>query len=311
MKIEDTVLAKKELLGNAAELHVSIDHENALSLADPITQIAKRIEGFFKGDPDIMCRFLVDNSQSIGPKIDPDTGEQMEKLMDVGGEPTYVLLENDHLAEFRVFCRDYEKAEALSNVIRHRHNFTEIFEGTDQRFHLRNHVLIVHVLTLDAIVPTQTGGGGTNPDTVEDDQKTGIEELYGLEPIDWNDPENSGCVDRLSPLATEESTTPKGWPEEWEQLAWEDDPSHAGAWKWKWLKKALKGNKNIKNMSFEFNDGMNTWRFIECGYLPVVFREDNLTSVYGFNSILPADLLPLIFPVKGGFQVGTYARKES
>ena len=63
-------------------------------------------------------------------------------------------------------------------------------------------------------------------------------------------------------------------------------------------------------MSFEFDDGMNTWRFIECSRLPVVFQEDNLSSARGFNSILPADLFPLVFPVFGKFNIATYARKS-
>ena len=38
-------------------------------------------------------------------------------------------------------------------------------------------------------------------------------------------------------------------------------------------------------------------------YLPVTFQEDNLTSIAGYNSVLPADLLPLVFSIFGSYQL--------
>ena len=305
MKFEDTVIAKKDKLGLTAI--ESID-KKGLTLCDPITQICKRIEAFFKSDSDITCRFIVNNHKELGPKIDPDTGEQITKQIIVEGETIEALVEQDHYCEFRIFCSDYEKAQCLSNVIRHRHKFEEIYQGTEEgEYHVREHYLIVHVCTIDAIDPDGEYGG-SNPWITDDDTNSGVTEIFGLEPIDWNDIE-TGCNDRLSPLDTSESDIPKGFPDEYEQEQWEINPNSC-AWKWKWLKKALEGNKNIINTSHEFYDGMNTWRFIECNYLPVVFNEDNLTSITGYNSILPADLLPLIFAVFGKFQIGTYARRN-
>lgn len=307
MKFEESVLAK-----NNSETYPSLDsrQEGALCLYDPITQLCKRIEAFFKKDSDIQCSFAVNNSHGLGPKIDPDTGEQMTRLMDIDGEPTEVLLEEDHISEFRIFCKDYEKAENLSNVVRHRHVFPEVFLGvSDERFHLREHYLIVRVYVLNAVDPLGPGAG-SDPWSADDNTDSGLQEIFGLEPVDWNDVEG-GCNPRLAPSDTSESDIPKGFPEEWEQQQWEAvSGSPACAWKWRWLKGALKGNKNVLDTSLEFNDGMNVWRFIECNFLPVVFQEDNLLSARGFNSILPADLFNMVFAVFNKFQVATYARKE-
>ena len=315
MKFEESILFKKEQLGNP-KTYASIDNkqEGALCLYDPLTQLCKRIEAFFRKDPDIHCKFVVNNNVPLGPKIDPDTGEQMTKMMEIEGEMVEVYLEEDHICEFRVYCDDLEKAQCLSNIIRHRHVFPETFQGAyeDDHIHLRNHYLMVRVFTVDAVDPAGPGGG-SNPWITDDNTDSGVQEIFGLEPISWNETEGYGCYERLAPSDTSESDIPKGFPEEYEQRQWEQGipgPA-AAAWKWKWIKGALKGNKNIADMSFEFNDGMNTWRFIECGYLPVVFQEDNLTSARGFNSILPADLLPTVCSIFGGFQISTYARRES
>ena len=285
-------------------------NENYLTLCDPITQICKRIEAFFKGDRDITCRYMVNNQKSLGPKIDPDTGEQMTRQMIIDGEERTVLLEEDHLSEFRIFVADVEKAQCLSNVIRHQHVFNEIYEGAydDSELHLRAHYLLVHVFTLNAVDPDGPQGG-TNPWITDDDTSSGLTEVFGLEPINWDDI-TDGCEERLAPSDTSTSDIPKGAPDEYEQQQWENTINTCN-WKWKWLKTALNGNKNIMSTSHEFNDGMNIWRFIECNYLPVVFMEDNLSTLTGMTSVLPEDLIPLVFAVFGKFQIGTYARKAS
>lgn len=312
MKFEESVLAKK---ANSPEVYASIDGiEGALCLYDPITQLCKRIEAFFRKDPSIQCSFIVNNNRPLGPKIDPDTGEQMKTIMIIDGEPTEVLLEEDHICEFRIFCKDLEKAQCLSNIVRHRHVIPETYEGAyeDNDIHLRNHYLLVRVFSLRAVDPAGEGGG-SDPWIADDNTDSGVDEVFGLEPISWDETEGYGCEERLAPSDPTESDIPKGFPEEYEQRQWESGiPGPAAAeWKWRWIKKALSGNGNVVDMSFEFNDGMNTWRFIECNNLPVVFQEDNLMSARGFNSILPADLLPLVFAIFGGFQIATYARKES
>ena len=307
MKFEETIIAKKANLNNA-KTYDSISIANGLTLCDPITQICKRIEAFFKADPEITCRYAVNNNKHLGPKVDPDTGEQMTKKMDIDGELVDVLLEEDHFCEFRIFVENVEKAQCLANVIRHRHTIPETFEGSDGQLHARNHYLIVRVCTVDAVDPDGEGGG-ENPWISDDDTDKGVKEIFGLEPINWDDMDGYGCNERLAPSDTSESDIPKGVPEEYEQKQWEQNPG-SSAWKWSWFKNALKGNKNIMDTTYEFFDGMNTWRFVECSRIPVVFLEDNLTSTRGFNSILPADLLPLIFSVFGGYQISTYARKE-
>ena len=304
MKLEETVLGK---MNNDTKTYSSISNNNVLTLCDPITQICKRIEGFFKADTDIHCKYIVNNHKSLGPKIDPDTGNPYTKQIEYEGETVTAIIDEDHLCEFRIFVDDVEKAQCLSNVIRHRHLFPEYYEDTTEgNIHIRNHYLIVHVFTINAIDPDGEFGG-SNPWITDDDTSSGLTEIFGLEPINWDDL-NTGCNDRLAPSDTTESDIPKGVPEEYEQLQWENNVNQC-AWKWKWLQTALKGNKNIVDTSKEFFDGMNTWRFIECNYLPVVVAEDNLSSTRGFTSILPVDLIPLVFSVFGKFQLGTYARK--
>lgn len=307
MKFEETIQNK---LTSETVTYPSFDskQEGALCLYDPITQICKRIEAFFDKDPSIHCSFVVNNNKRLGPMIDPDTGEQMTRMITIDGESVNALLEQNHYCEFRIFCDDYEKAQNLSNVIRHRHTFTETYEGaSDGEIHVRDHILIVRVMVLHAVDPDGPGGG-TDPWIADDNSDPGIEEIFGLEPVDWNDTEGNGCYERLAPSDTSESDIPKGFPEEWEQRQWEMSPLGPGAWKWIWLKKALKGNKNIIRTNKEFSDGINQWRFIECSDRPAVFQEDNLTSYKGYNSILPADLLPLVFSIFNGYQISTYVK---
>ena len=304
---KETILVQRI---NDAKTYKTLN-KDGLSLCDPITQLYKRIEAFFKKDSDITCRYIVNNSKGLGPKINPDTGEQMTKRMTIDGEDVDVLLEEDHYCEMRIFCKDYEKAQCMANVIRHRHSVEEFYEGAfdDNRVHLRMHYLIVHVCTLNAIDPDGPQGG-SDPWNTDDDTDQGVKEIYGLEPIDWEDSKHSGCNERLAPSDTAESDIPKGYPEEYEQKQWEATIPHA-EWKWKWLQKALSGNKNIVNSNYEFYDGENMWRFIECNYIPIAFAEDNLTALYGINSILAADLIPLVFATFGAYQISTYARKEN
>lgn len=305
MKLEETVIGKLKGL-SSNEVYNSVNKsEGHLCLYDPITQICKRIEAFFKRDKDIHCAFVVNNNKRLGPKLHPDTGEQMTHLIIIDGESVEALVEEDHLCEFRIFCDDYEKAQNLSNVIRHRHTFTETYDGSDGRVHVREHILIVRVFTLNAVDPDGPGGG-SDPFIADDNTDSGLTEIFGLEPVDWDDPYGNGCNERLAPSDTSESDIPKGFPEEYEQRQWESNSrSGAAVWKWRWIQGALKGNKNIVKFSKEYDDGMNIWRFIECTYLPISFQEDNLTSMSGYNSILASDLLPLVFSIFGGYQVST------
>lgn len=250
----------------------------------------------------------MNNQKTLGPKIDPDTGEPYTKMIEVEGESVQAIIDEDHFCEMRVFVNDVEKAQCLSNVIRHRHTVPEIYESASNgEFHIRNHYLLVRVFTIDAIDPDGENGG-SDPWISDDDTNAGIKEIFGLEPIDWNDMNSNGCNDRLAPSDDSSSDIPKGVPDEYEQRQWETNPGPL-AWKWKWLKTALKGNKNIINFHDLKDVFYNTWRFIECSYVPVSFMEDNLTSVRGYNSILAAELLPLIFSVFDKFQISTYVRK--
>lgn len=334
MKAEECILYQKGPL-TSRNVYASIDSskEWAVCLCDPITQLCKRIEAFFKRDPEVHCKFIVNNNADLGPKLDPDTGEQMTRMIELDGETKEVYLEEDHVCELRVFCDDLEKAQCLSNVIRHRHVIPEFYDGTsDDHVHLRNHHLMVRVFSVDAVDP-MGDGSGSDPWITGDNTDSGVHEIFGLEPISWDETEGYGCIERLDPyeqhtepismlqdpkedigdigVVIKDEQIPVGFPEEWEQHQWEEDMPGlaASAWKWKWIKSALKGNKNVVDMSFEFNDGMNTWRFIECNDSPVVFLEDNLTSARGYNSILPADLLPVVFSIFGKFQISTHVRK--
>ena len=291
------------------QTYKSISNENGLTLYDPVTQICKRIEAFFESDNDISCRYAVNNNHGLGPKIDPDTGEPYTKQIIVDGETITAIIDEDHICELRLYVKDYEKAQAMSNVIRHQHVITENYEATsDGRIHIRKHYLVIHIYVLNAIDPLGPEAGA-NPWINDDDSSSGLTEIFGLEPIDWNNPKSQGCNDRLPPSSTSTEDIPKGFPDEYEQRQWEANYNSC-TWKWKWLQTALKGNKNIIKMyDFVSYPLENTWRFIECSYKPVVFGEDNLTSSHGYNSILPADLLPLIFAVFGKFQISTYVHK--
>jgi hypothetical protein len=306
MKFEETILTKM----NDNNTFKSIANENVLTLCDPITQLCKRIEAFFKADSDISCRYAVNNSHGLGPKIDPDTGEPYTKQIVIGDETITAIIDEDHICEFRIFVNDYEKAQCLSNVIRHRHVIPETYEAaSDGQIHLRNHYLLVRVYVINAIDPHSTEAG-SDPWISDDDTSQGLQEIFGLEPINWEVPESQGCYDRLAPTSTSTEDIPKGAPDEYEQVQWEADEQHS-TWKWKWLQKALKGNKNItKTYDIVTYPIVKVWKFIECSYKPVVFSEDNLNSSRGYNSILPADLLPLIFAIFNDFQVSTYVHKE-
>jgi hypothetical protein len=307
-----------------------------LTLCDPISQICERIEGFFRGCPGIMVSWNSYNNHGLGWKKDEHgeyiVGKQHDK--ETGAEID-VFYSEDHICELRIYTQDLLQAASLSNVIRHRHVVNEEFgmgspiDGSDA-IGKRAHILYVRVMILNDVDPMDTDmGAGSNPHTTEDDDfNKVIQECYGTYPMKWNDMENYGEVDRLAPSAPDDEEcpqTPHGYPEEYEQYLWETgfngedvvggqsvsvSAEQASKWKWKWLKQALEGNPNIADMSFEFEDGMNTWHFIECSRLPIVFQEDNLCSARGFNSILPADLFPLVFSVFGRFNIATYARKS-
>lgn len=301
MKFEESILTK---LKDSTTFN-SING-GALTLCDPITQLCRRIEAFFQPDSDISCRFIVNNNKSLTPKIDPDTNEPIKKKIEYNGELVDATVDMDHFSEFRIFVKDVEKAESLSNVVRHRHTIPEVYEASsDGKVHIRYHYLLVRVFTITAIDPDGEKGG-SDPWISDDDTSSGMQEIFGLEPILWGDT-NQGCNPRLAPTDTSTDTNiPKGTPDEYEQQQWEQDES-AKTWKMRWIKTALKNNKNVTRIHEIVDPFMHsTWRFIECSNRPVVFQEDNLLSCRGYNSILPADLLPLVLSVFNGFQVSTY-----
>jgi len=301
MKFEDSILTKLK----DSQTFASISGKS-LTLCDPITQICKRIEAFFKADSDVSCRFVVNNHKGLAPKVDPDTGEYVTKKVTFDNELVDAIVDSDHFCEFRLFVKDVEKAECLSNVIRHRHTIPEIYEATsDGKVHIRHHYLLVRVFTINAIDPDGEYGGD-NPWISDDDTGSGLKEIFGLEPINWDSPVTEGCHERLAPTSTSSEEIPTGVPDEYEQEQWEKN-ENSKKWKMKWLKTALKGNKNVSHI-YEITDAFSgsIWRFIECSYRPVVFMEDNLLSSRGYNSILSADLMPLIFAVFGEFQISTH-----
>lgn len=302
-----------------------------LTLCDPITQICERIKGFFRGCSGITVSYCVNNSRSLDWKKD-ENGEYIVGKKIIGDNiERSVFYSEDHISELRLYVQDQLKAESLANVIRHRHVVNEEFDmaspidGSDA-VGTRAHILNVRVMTLNDMDPMENG----NPYTTEDDDTSkALSEVYGIVPIKWNNMEEYGAVERLSPSGINEDEEsypdiPRGAPEEYEQQLWEIgfqgtdidgtpvsvSPEQASKWKWKWLREALRDNPNITDMSLELSDGMNTWRFIECSRFPVAFQEDNLTSARGFNSILPADLLPLVFAVFGKYCISTYARQS-
>ena len=356
MKPEENVYVKKSNLGAEAKTYESITGiydpvksfndgllaagkdgigpHGKLTMVDPITQICKRIEAFFRGCPGIMVRYCVNNSQMLDWKKD-EHGDYIVGSMtyEETGMEVPVFYSEDHINELRLYVTDVAQAMALANVIRHRHVENEEFamlspiDGSDA-IGKRAHILIVRVMMLDNIDPSDKSQAGDNPYSSEDDNYDAvIKEAYGVCPLRWNDMDGYGVAYRLAPNAEEDPEypdTPKDVPDEYEQYLWETgftgtDPDgqpvvvsnvQACNWKMKWLREALRDNPNIVDMSYEFNDGLNQWRFIECSRLPVVFGEDNLSSARGFNSILAADLLPVIFPLFGSFQISTYARKS-
>ena len=305
-----------------------------LRLCDPIAQICARIEGFFRGCKGIMPSWNVYNNHGLDWKRDENGDYIVGKQIDADGNERPVFYSEDHISELRLYTQDELMASSLSNVIRHRHVINEEFpmgspiDGSDA-IGKRTHILYVRVFIVNDVDPMdEETGGGPNPHTSEDDDfNKVIHECYGTYPMKWNDMDGYGEVDRLPPSSPDDPEypqTPHGWADEYEQLLWEQgfegcdidgapvsvSAEQASKWKWKWLKNALEGNPNVVDMSYEFNDGMNTWRFIECNRIPVVFQEDNLTSTRGFNSILPADLLPLVFSVFGRYSISTYARQD-
>lgn len=306
-----------------------------LSLCDPISQICERIEGFFRGCPGIMVSWNSYNNHGLGWKKD-EHGEYIvgKQHDEETGAEIDVFYSEDHICELRIYTQDLLQAASLSNVIRHRHVVNEEFgmgspiDGSDA-IGKRAHILYVRVMILNDVDPMDPDlGGGSNPHTTEDDDFSKvIQECYGTYPMKWNDMENYGSLERLAPSAQddpEDPNIPHGFPDEYEQYLWETgfegtdidgtpvavSAEQASKWKWQWLKDALKDNPNVVDMSKEFFDGTNTWHFIECNRLPIVFQEDNLTSYRGFNSILPADLFPLVFSVFGRFNISTYARQN-
>lgn len=323
MKLSESIIAKKDSLGENPKTYGLVSGDG-LSLCDPITQYCKRIEAFFRGCPGITTSFAINNNVNLGWKTD-DHGDYITDTVHVEetGADMPVFFSEDHVCEFRIYVEDNEQAEALANVIRHRHVVSEEFgmgspiDGSDA-VGRRNHVLNVRVFQLNAVDPMDVGSA-----------ENAIKENYGTYPIrfDLLPGEGYGEIPRRAPGSEIDQNypgLPDGAPEEYEQRNWEngftapnigggDDvvcSAHAtSAWKWKWLKTALKNNKNVIQDYYDFQDmNGNDWRFIECGRLPVVFSEDNLTSVRGFNSILPADLIPTVFAVFGKFQIATYAR---
>lgn len=305
----DTPLSQAILQG--AKTYPTLENSNRLTLCDPITQICKRIQAFFRADKDVTCAYKVNNNKPSGQKYNTD-GTPVTKEIRIGDEKVDAYVFEEHYSEFRILVakQEYEKAQCLSAVVRRRHVYPEVFEMTSTTgYGYREHILLVRVIAVDGVDPDKNYGGGDSRATTEDDTESGLTELYGLEPINWNDL-TQGCRDRLSPLDTSESDIPKGAPEEYEQAQWETNPAQC-AWKWRWLKGAIKGNKNVTTAGHEFYDGQNTWRFIECSKVPVSFPEDDITAYSGITVLLPVDLFGLVFATFGKFQIGTYARTVS
>lgn len=158
MRFEETVQFKQ--LNSNAETHKSIDDVNVLTLADPVTQLCKRIKAFFNKDKEIHCAYLVNNNHGLGPKVDPETGDYI--YITVPELPDPVIEDEEHICEFRIFTENYEKAQCLANVIRHKHLVREIYEDSQNEFHYRAHYLQVRIFYLSAIDPIGAEGG-TDP----------------------------------------------------------------------------------------------------------------------------------------------------
>ena len=117
--------------------------------------------------------------------------------------------------------------------------------------------------------------------------------VFAVSAIDPNDPEQVKDRQRVSECTfiSDESTQMDG---------------RKIPFKWQCLKAAFKNNPFVAKMN-EYVAPVTgtTWRFIECSRNPVTFQEDNLTNIVGFNSVLAADLLPLVFVIGGEFQIST------
>lgn len=117
-----------------------------LTLCDPLTQIAKRIQAFFADDPDVITTYKINNNVDLEPpKYDKDGKD---------GKPG-----QDHLAELCIYVQsgqsveDTTKADCISNYIRHRHVLPEYtFDGVL----IRNHILNVRVFAVGAVDPHDT-----------------------------------------------------------------------------------------------------------------------------------------------------------
>lgn len=113
-----------------------------LTLVDPISQIARRIMAFFKDDKEVVCAFKINNNADIA---DP-TYDAQGHIIAPG---------QDHLAELAIYVQcgddveDTQKADCISNWIRHRHVFPEYtYDGGPL---IRNHILNVRVFAVGAI----------------------------------------------------------------------------------------------------------------------------------------------------------------
>ena len=209
-----------------------------LTLCDPITQIAKRIEAFFRNDPDVIVSYTINNSVPL------EEGQ-------------------DQHAELRLYLTDEVKAGCLDNIVRHQHVYEEL-KGMDGS-HLRNHYLDVKVFLATSIDPMDPAQEGEIP---------------------------------VSQLPTPDEATQASY-----------DGGDMKERKCEWLRTAFKRNRNVVNLKTYLDPLTGTrWDFIECSRDPVTFMEDNLLSFKGYTSVLPADLMPLVFVFAGGFQISTYAK---
>lgn len=211
------------------------------TLCDPLTQIARRIQGFFEKDPEVITAFNVNN------QFVPGEGQ-------------------DHQAELCVYVQcgkdvtDTQKADSISAFIRHRHVYPEYgFDGSV----IRNHVLNVRVFAVGAVDP--------------------------------NDPSQTERISECTFITDEaEQCNPRKIAQKWEML-----------------KIAFRNNPNVADMdSFTSITGA-IWRFIECARDPITFQEDNLTNLTGYNSVLAADILPLVFVFNGDFQISTATAEKT
>lgn len=227
---------------------------NGLTLTDPITQIARRIQAFFRGDREVITAFKINNNANIGQPTYDEHGH----IIKPG---------DDHLAELCIYVQcgedveNTKKADCISNWIRHRHVIPEYsFDGAL----IRNHVLNVRVFAVGASDPN--GPQGASP----------FEDL----------------ISECAFIADESTQYGIGSDEKWEK-------------KLNQLKIAFEGNPNIAKIWICTLSTGSRFGFIECSDRPVVFQEDNLTNVYGYNSELALDILTLAFVFNGEYQICT------